>query len=93
MQNTFSRTIPSEGAEDRKFYFTPNKADAPTGYTVHINRNAEMKRFKMKKEDGDTWKIETQAQRLPEWLFGLEAQLNTEIENSLSLRKPAAGNK
>ena len=93
MQNTFSRTFATEGAEDKKFYFTPNKSDAPTAYTVHINRSAEMKRFKMKKEDGAGWKIEAQEQRLPEWLFGLESQFNTEIESSLSLRKPAATRK
>lgn len=93
MQNTFSRTFTLEGSEDKKFYFTPNKSDAPTDYTVHINRSMEMKRFKMKKADGNSWKIEAQEQRLPEWLFSLESQFNTQIEESLGSRKPAAGRK
>ncbi|GEM_PF-6648522 len=90
MQNTFSRTFETEGTEDKKFYFTPNKADNPTLYTVHINGNLDMKKCKMKKEDGGAWKIEPQQQKLPEWLFAMEASLSEQIESSVATRKPVA---
>ena len=89
MQNTFSRSFKLDGAEDKKFYFKPDKSKDPAAYTVHINGDLEMKKFKMKKEDNN-WKIEQQDVKLPTWLFSLESAFNTEIEQSLGLRKPAS---
>ena len=89
MQNTFSRSFKIDGAEDKKFYFKPDKAKEPTAYSVHINSDLEMKKFKMKKED-NTWKIEKTGLKLPEWLFTLESAFNSEIEQSVALRKPAS---
>lgn len=89
MQNTFSRSFKLEGAEDKKFYFKPDKSINPEVYTVHINGDLEMKKFKMKKEEHN-WKIEQQDAKLPTWLFTLESAFNTEIEQSGTLRKPAS---
>lgn len=91
MQNTFSRTFQLAGAEDKKFYFKPDKSDDPATYTVHINGDIEMKKFKMKKE-ANSWKIEHQ-QKLPQWLYTLEAAFNTEIEQSALIRKPVSRNR
>jgi hypothetical protein len=90
MQNTFSRSFKIDGAEDKKFYFKPDRSTDASAYTVHINGSVEMKKFKMKKEQDNTWKIEKQDQKLPDWLYTLESAFNTEIEQSISLRKPAS---
>jgi len=89
MQNTFSRSFKVEGAEDKKFFFKPDKSNDPSAYSVHINGDLEMKRFKMKKQD-DTWKIEQQDVKLPKWLFSLESAFDTEIQQSETMRKPAS---
>lgn len=89
MQNTFSRSFKIDGAEDKKFYFKPDKSTDPSAYTVHINGDLEMKKFKMKKTD-NAWKIEKQDMKLPTWLFSLESAFNSEIEQSMGLRKPAS---
>jgi hypothetical protein len=90
MQNTFSRSFKIDGAEDKKFYFKPDKSTGASAYTVHINGSAEMKKFKLKKEQDNTWKIEQQDQKLPDWLYTLEPAFNTEIEQSAGSRKPAS---
>jgi hypothetical protein len=89
MQNTFSRAFKLDGAEDKKFYFKPDKSNDPTAYNVHINGDVQMKKFRMKKE-GDAWKIEQQDVKLPTWLFTLESAFNSEIEQSIGNRKPAS---
>lgn len=90
MQNTFSRSFKMEGAEDKKFYFKPDKSNDPAVYSVHINGDLEMKKFKMKKEQDNAWKIDRQEAKLPEWLFTLEAAFNAEIQHAVELRKPAS---
>lgn len=84
MRNTFSRTFVSEDQQDKKFYFVPQKAGSTTNYNVHINRDLEVKKFKMKKEDNNSWKIEAQEQKLPSWLFQLEAQFSDELNQSIT---------
>lgn len=83
MRNTFSRTFLSENNQDKKFYFVPQKSGSVTNYNVHINRDPEVKKFKMKMENNN-WKIETQEQKLPSWLFQLESQFSDELNQSIA---------
>ncbi len=83
MRNTFSRTFVSEDQQNKKFYFVPQKAGSTTNYNVHINCDLEVKKFKMKK-DNNSWKIEAQEQKLPSWLFQLEAQFSEELNLSIA---------
>ena len=87
MRNTFSRTFVSEDQQNKKFYFVPQKAGSTTNYNVHINRDLEVKKFKMKRDENEVWKIEAQQERLPSWLFKLESQFNDELNQSIATNK------
>jgi hypothetical protein len=84
MRNTFSRTFLSENNQDKKFYFVPQKSGSVTNYNVHINRDPEVKKFKMKKDEANNWKIEAQEQKLPSWVFQLESQFSDELHQSIA---------
>lgn len=86
MRNTFSRSFRLDDATEKKFYFIPVLSGAELSYKVHINRDPELKKFKVVKQEG-TWKVELQSVKFPEWLFTLEPQFNISIEEAVASEK------
>lgn len=86
MQNTFSRVFDLGQKVEKKFYFTPEQSGAGLYYQVHINKDPELKKFKMTRQEG-AWKIEKQTVKLPEWLFTLETQFSSQIDEAIASQK------
>jgi hypothetical protein len=86
MQNTFSRSFRLNAITEKKFYFVPVKSKDVLSYNVHINNDAEVKKFDLDLVDGK-WKIRTQQKKLPDWVFELQPQFNEEILEALKSQK------
>lgn len=84
MRNSFSQMFAMEEQAEKKFYFVPNKPlNAPLRYLVHINGDADVKKFAMEDVAGN-WKIKAQEVKLPKWLFTLEDQFDQSIKEKVT---------
>lgn len=82
MQNTFSRSFRINAAIEKKFYFVPVKSKDVLSYNVHINSDAEVKKFDLDLVD-NKWEIRAQQKKMPEWVFELQSQFHEKIEEAL----------
>ena len=78
MYSTFSHTFSSATHGEKKFFLSLAKMSKEPTFEGKINDDKTVKKFQMKKEDGGSWKIQTQ--QLPEWVMSLEQDFSDQIE-------------
>ena len=86
MQNTFSRSFRLNATTEKKFYFVPVKSKDVLSYNVHINNDAEVKKFDMDMVGGK-WEIRSQQKKLPDWVLELQPKFHEEILETLKGQK------
>ena len=85
MYTTFSNTFATATEGNKKFFFTVNKQNmgATPVYEAKINDDNSVPKFKMRKDNAGTWKIE--GDKIPAWVMNLEDEFAARIEASIGM--------